>query len=70
MAYILSIRRAVMSERVSVQMVEVPGKALEGNPLGDPAVREQPRCLLRAMTTLSIALFLLFPVHMCKVLRE
>ncbi len=31
-----------MSERVSVQMVEVPGKALEGNPLGDPAVRELP----------------------------
>ena len=28
--------------RVSVQMVTVPGRVLEGNPLGDPAEREMP----------------------------
>ncbi|MEO8288732.1 MAG: alpha/beta hydrolase-fold protein [Chloroflexota bacterium] len=31
-----------MSERATVEMVTVPGKLLEGNPLGDPAAREMP----------------------------
>jgi S-formylglutathione hydrolase FrmB len=31
-----------MSDTVTVQMVTVPGKTLEANPLGDPAVRQMP----------------------------
>lgn len=31
-----------MSSRVKVEIVTVPGKVLEGNPLGDPARREMP----------------------------
>jgi S-formylglutathione hydrolase FrmB len=31
-----------MSERVTTQLVTVPGKVLEGNPLGDPAARDMP----------------------------